>query len=671
VLPNPSGGPRPLDPTRRAPPLGHGACPATDPDMIANRRRASVLVLAACAGLASTVDLGAQEARRRASRSAGDAAEQASGQDDVAVLPANLLPVKGGEFEIGLDAKTLLELQEKLWLSPQQRVGDIQRLMSEIGTKKVTVEPFFLAKFPVTNVQFKAFVEATGHRFPYHWWRYGREDDYQQRLKDINETVRDEAADKGVEYWKVNWKDLPWQIPNDEVRSGQFVPMDHYPVVYVSWYDALAYAAWAGMRLPREIEWTYAGSGGEPRQFVWGDDPDGLQVQRGSRFDRLWEVGHWGAATAGPFGHQDMVLGVWEWTGDLGFFSFPDDKKDFEKQLELLFKDKIFKKSEDPKVQQTMKYRPAWAGDKVVAKGGMWTSIKSELRVGVRADIEPTQTVSALGFRLAKSPIPARDVSESRIKLDYDYSYFGAGRRPNLADQVGIERYDLSPDGDQILGYHAISIVPTNFASEDKAPAKDKLFESTIEENRPFVFASLVTTEKLDGLDLAPGIYTLAFRHSGQPADLRAALPAAQKALRAAQKAGGEPEAGDWQKAMSKYGITDEEARTGDVDFIRLVPGNLQVTTKEHRWILRDQKGDYVASFKCLDLPDTTAKYADGDATVAIEVRPDGKERIEFNFGVPVDPKTRGRAFVLRLRLELAAENAGGDKWRLPTPKPK
>lgn len=623
--------------------------------MIANHRSRTLPVLACLAACTVAVDLPAQS--RRAQIAAAPKPKAPEPEDDVPALPGDMLFVPGGTFEIGADPEDLLEVEEALNpYSEQARVEDLQALMSELGRRKVTVEPFYLAKHPVTNAEYKAFVDKTGWRFPYHWWKDGQIEHFQASREKINEEVtREGVADKGVEYWRLNWKDLPHAIP-----AGQ----EQHPVVFVAWRDAIAYAAWIGMRLPTEPEWVFAATGGADRQFLWGDDPKQITVPRGSRHDQMWEVGHWGEKTAGPFGHEDMVLGVWEWTGDLGFFPFPEDSRDFDRALEKLFKDKLFDDESDRYVASTLSYRPQWDGDKVVAKGGAYFSPASALRVGTRAPIESVQTTSGIGFRVAKSPVPARDLSDSRIKLDYDYSFAGPGRKPNLKDQIGIERYEMSPDGN-ILGYHAVSIVPFNHATNEKL-TKDKLLARTVEDHRPVELATLITTEKLAQPAIEPGIYTLCFRASGMPDELRKALPDAKRAIKAAKD--GEVERGEWSKALSKYHITDEEAAGNDaVQFVRLNPGGLKVPTDQHSWLLRDHKGDYVHVFAAAGVIDTKPRYENGDAKLEIEARPDGTERLTVEFGVPVDENARGRVYLSNLRIVIPAEHAGGSKWRLPT----
>jgi gamma-glutamyl hercynylcysteine S-oxide synthase len=137
------------------------------------------------------------------------------------------------------------------------------------------IKSFYIDKYPVTNAQFKKFLDST-HYHP----------------KDDLNFLRD-------------WKD------------GSFpTGWENKPVTWVSQEDARAYASWAGKRLPHEWEWQYAAQGTDRRLYPWGNEwddgavplPDKSRNMRGPDAVDAHPNG------ASPFGVMDMVGNVWQWT---------------------------------------------------------------------------------------------------------------------------------------------------------------------------------------------------------------------------------------------------------------------------------------------------------------------------------------------------------------------
>lgn len=144
---------------------------------------------------------------------------------------------------------------------------------------RLDIDAFHIDRTPVTNAQFKAFLDDSGwqpadpHNFLRHW--------------------HDGAPKRG-----------------EEAK----------PVVWVAIEDARAYAAWAGKRLPHEWEWQYAAQGHDARRYPWGDNWDGSRVpatQYGRSLRAPDDVdAHPDGAS--PFGVLDLVGNIWQWTDEYG-----------------------------------------------------------------------------------------------------------------------------------------------------------------------------------------------------------------------------------------------------------------------------------------------------------------------------------------------------------------
>ena len=184
----------------------------------------------------------------------------------------------------------------------------------------VTLSPFAIAPTTVTNDAFAGFVAATGYRTEAE--RYGSSFVFGGLLPDDFPDTRGVAA---TPWWReverADWAHPEGIHSSVEHRGG-------HPVVHVSWNDAVAYCAWATVRLPTEAEWEYAARGGLVQQrFPWGDQlrPHGshaMNVYQG-RFPTR-DTGEDGFAGTAPvrsfppngYGLHEMTGNVWEWTAD-------------------------------------------------------------------------------------------------------------------------------------------------------------------------------------------------------------------------------------------------------------------------------------------------------------------------------------------------------------------
>jgi formylglycine-generating enzyme len=233
---------------------------------------------------------------------------------------AGMILIQGGTFDMGGDNE--------------------QADPDEYPKHKVQLDPFYMDITEVTNAQFQKFVAATGYITTAE-----KKPDWEEMKKtlppgtakpDENMLVAASLVFKQSsgpvdlkdynQWWGwvqgANWRHP--QGPGSTIKGKE-----NYPVVHVSWDDAMAYCKWAGKRLPTEAEWEFAARGGlQNNIYSWGNE----HVNKGKPKCNSWE-GNFpyknenadGFITAAPvktyapnpYGLYDMGGNVWEWCSDL------------------------------------------------------------------------------------------------------------------------------------------------------------------------------------------------------------------------------------------------------------------------------------------------------------------------------------------------------------------
>jgi formylglycine-generating enzyme required for sulfatase activity len=201
-------------------------------------------------------------------------------------LDPEMVPVPAGEFFMGTREEDVDEIAERYNI-------DCTRIEREVPQHEVFAEKFEMGRYPVTNFQYQAFVQDTGHESPRHW--------------------------EGNQY-----------------PEG----LDNHPVVNVSWHDAMAFCKWLSKktgkpyRLPTEAEWEKAARGGVQipnpqnpgelvdnphprRRYSWGDEFDTSKCNTAEGgLGSTSPVGRYFSDGDNPYGLADMAGNVWEWCTD-------------------------------------------------------------------------------------------------------------------------------------------------------------------------------------------------------------------------------------------------------------------------------------------------------------------------------------------------------------------
>jgi formylglycine-generating enzyme len=254
----------------------------------------------------------------------------------------------------------------------------------EAPVKEVEVASFWIDANAVTNEEFAAYIEATGHATEAE--DFGWSFVFAGLLPDHFTPTRGVVQ---APWWRQVYG-ADWRHPTGPASS--FENMLDHPVVHVSWNDIQAYCRWAGKRLPTEAEWEYAARGGlDGKAFPWGDElePDGdhlMNVWQGSFPDNnsvaddYYGTAPVDAYPANGFGLHNVTGNVWEWTADWFHPTFRERDR-----------------SRDPR-------GPAFGTNKV-QKGGSYlchASYCRRYRVAARQGSTPESSTGNVGFRCAR-----------------------------------------------------------------------------------------------------------------------------------------------------------------------------------------------------------------------------------------------------------------------------
>ncbi|QPJ64233.1 MAG: formylglycine-generating enzyme family protein [Candidatus Nitrohelix vancouverensis] len=253
--------------------------------------------------------------------------------------PSGMVLVPAGEFIMGTNETDALNRAMALGL-------DKPWFADESPQRKVNLPSFYIDKYEVTNEQYYIFCQATGHRPPPHWKRSQKYPEGTGRL----------------------------------------------PVTAVNFFDAAAYAEWAGKRLPNEAEWEKAARGYDGWIYPWGNefslDSANISPSATSKSGQgLKPVGSYPHASS-PFGAEDMVGNAWEWVWDY-YFPYPGNTY----------------KSKDYNKKYIVVRGLSYMGIGHFSKKDYQEALRLKARASFREKLNPMSRKKDLGFRCVKDKL--------------------------------------------------------------------------------------------------------------------------------------------------------------------------------------------------------------------------------------------------------------------------
>lgn len=222
--------------------------------------------------------------------------------------------------------------------------------------RSIHLEAFSIDRAEVASAAYARFLEATGRRPP-HW--------------DAQDARRATPSGSPLgDPRREDWGRFSWEDRRPPPGTADL------PVTLVTWFDAEAYCAWAGKRLPTEAEWEKAARGADGRRYPWGSAPPQGRANFGGAHSGPLPPGSYPGGVS-PYGAADMAGNVAEWVADYhdpGYYREAPDRS-----------------PQGPE-----------RGAQRVVRGGFWRDGEERLQTFRRWRLPPAAKHGGLGFRCAR-----------------------------------------------------------------------------------------------------------------------------------------------------------------------------------------------------------------------------------------------------------------------------
>ncbi|MFQ3550250.1 MAG: SUMF1/EgtB/PvdO family nonheme iron enzyme, partial [Armatimonadota bacterium] len=187
--------------------------------------------------------------------------------------PVDMIRVPNGEYEFSITQS------QPVWQNTWTHEISSYQTLPESEKIRIKINTLWVDKYPVTNAQFYEFIKETGYL--------------------MGDDVSFVQKQNFLKHW---------------VGGKPPIGLEKHPVVYVSYDDALAYCKWAGKRLPTEEEWQYFAGFSDGRVYPWGNELDEDKYNSSGKGTTPVDINPDGAS---PFGIEDLVGNIWQWTAHL------------------------------------------------------------------------------------------------------------------------------------------------------------------------------------------------------------------------------------------------------------------------------------------------------------------------------------------------------------------